>query len=158
RLPSGRRLLLESSSLQRRRVTFILQEAATMRAPLRIHRWVWQTLAGMPGFGWRQRRARRLRSQRARNRISLRLEECERRELPGSILSVGTALSNVSLVQTANAENSSVASWQHAPQAGFAVDYGSDTDAGTPYNAGTVRSAAGDYSSADQPAEARPAM
>src|SRR5207245_4028058 len=82
-LPQGRRtscqlVLRESSSLQRRRVTFFLQEAATMRAPRHIHRWVWQVVSGMPGFGLRQRRrGRRSRDDIARNRISLRLEECD---------------------------------------------------------------------------------
>src|SRR5262245_61108562 len=128
-----------------------------MRAPLRLHRWVWQVFARCPAFGLHKRRCGRCRKSVPHNRVSLRLEECERLELPGSILSVGTALSNVSLVQTANAENSSVASWQHAPPSAFIVNYG-DTDAAAAYNAGTVPSAVGDYVSADPSAEARPAM
>src|SRR5262245_7454064 len=128
-----------------------------MRAPLRLHRWVWQVFARCPAFGLHKRRCGRCRKSVPHNRVSLRLEECERLELPGSILSVGTALSNVSLVQTANAENSSVASWQHAPPSAFIVNYG-DTDAATAYNAGTAPSAVGDYASADPSAEARPAM
>ena len=75
-----------------------------MRAPRHIHRWVWQTLAGMPGLGWRQRRrGRGSRNEIARNRISLRLEECERRELPGSILAVQSALAAPPLVGQAAA-------------------------------------------------------
>src|SRR5712664_1718201 len=77
-----------------------------MRAPYRIHRWVWHALAHMTGFPLRQRR--RPHKSMAPHRLLLRLEECERRELPGTILAVGNALADVSLVgQFANLSEAS---------------------------------------------------
>ena len=109
-----------------------------MRAPRHIHRWVWQVVSGMPGFGLRQRRrGRRSRDDIARNRISLRLEECERRELPGSILAVQGAFADLALV-------GQVANLSELPGQVGNLSHAGDNDAHAHYN-GFMSPAAGHW-------------
>src|SRR5438876_11809130 len=121
-----------------------------MRAPGRIHRWVWHTLAHMPGFPLRRRSQKSM----TPHRLLLRMEECERPELPGSILAVGSAFADLrSVGQVANLSEAS-------GQVGN-LSYGEfvgDNGHAAGYNIPPADSARWPFDAADTAPEARPAM
>src|SRR5262249_41087303 len=94
------------------------------------HSWIARAMCGcFPRWFRRQTQPARANKRTSPNRVSLRLEECERLELPGSIWALHAAFIDAAVVQA------TAPSAQEAPVSpGRTEIFASDTAATTGYN------------------------